>query len=91
MQDLERALDLSPADGAEIETRCALCDQLIAAVEREGLTHAQVARAAGTSRTRVTAILNHNLQGVSTDLMLRILGAVGYRARITLTKTKPAA
>jgi predicted XRE-type DNA-binding protein len=89
--ELARALGLSAAQGAEIEARSTLCDELILAARREGLTHAQIARAAGASRTRVTAILNRNLQGVSTDLLLRILGALGYRARITLRKAKPAA
>jgi len=90
MRELEDALGLSPAQGAEIEARGELCDKLISVVQRENLTHAQIARAAGASRTRVTAILNRNLQGISTDMLLRILGALGYRARITLTKSKPA-
>jgi predicted XRE-type DNA-binding protein len=88
---LAQALGLSPAQGAEIEVRAALCDKLILIAQREGLTHAQIAHAAATSRTRVTAILNRNLHGVSTDLLLRIVSALGYRAKINLTKTKPAA
>lgn len=89
--ELAAALGLSAAQGAEIEVRSALCDKLIAAVEREGLTHAAVARLAGTSRSRTTAILNRNLTGVSTDLLLRILGSLGYRARVTVSKVAPAA
>jgi predicted XRE-type DNA-binding protein len=89
--ELERALALSPAQGAEMEARSVLCDKLISLTERHGLTHAHIARSAGTSRTRVTAILNRNLHGVSTDLLLRILGSLGYRARITITKAKSAA
>jgi predicted XRE-type DNA-binding protein len=91
MRDLEQALDLSPAQGAEIEVRSALCDKLITVATRERLTHAQIAQAAGASRTRVTAILNRNLHGVSTDLLLRILGSLGYRTRMTIVKAKPAA
>jgi predicted XRE-type DNA-binding protein len=91
MEELGRAIGLSPAQQTEIEVRSALCDKLIEVARREGLTHSQIAKAAGASRTRVTAILNRNLQGISTDLLLRILGSLGYRARITLTKPKPAA
>jgi predicted XRE-type DNA-binding protein len=91
LRELENALHLPPSVGAEIEVRSALCDKLISAVEREKLTHTQIARRAGASRTRVTAILNRNLHGVSTDLLLRILGALGYKARISLTKVKSAA
>jgi predicted XRE-type DNA-binding protein len=89
--ELAAALGLSTAQGAEIEARSALCDKLISVATREHLTHAEIARVAGTSRTRVTAILNLNLNGVSIDLLLRILGALGYRAKINLTKIKPAA
>jgi len=91
MRDLERVLGLSPADGAEIEVQTALCEKLIAIAHHRRMTHAQIAKAAGASRTRVTAILNRNLQGVSTDLLLRILGSLGYRARLVLTRAKPAA
>jgi DNA-binding LacI/PurR family transcriptional regulator len=41
-----------------------------------------VARLAGTSRTRVTAILNRNTKDISTDLMLRVLYALGYTAKV---------
>ena len=81
--ELARALGLSPADGAEIELRSALNTKIVAAVRRKGLTHAQVARLARTSRTRVTAIMNRNTRDISTDLLLRVLYALGYTAKIT--------
>ena len=37
-------------------------------------------------RTRVTAIMNRNTMQISTDLLLRVLYALGYRARITFQK-----
>ena len=48
--------------------------------ENRGVRHAALAR---TSRTRVTAILNRNTKAVSTDLLLRVLYALGYTAKIT--------
>jgi predicted XRE-type DNA-binding protein len=86
--ELAKALGLSPADGAEIELRSALSSKIIEAVRAKGLTHQQVARLARTSRTRVTAILNRNTSDVSTDLLLRVLYALGYSAKITF---RPAA
>ena len=83
---LARALGLAPADGAEIELRSDLNSKIIDVVRRKGLTHAQVARRAGTSRTRVTAILNRNTKDVSTDLLLRVLYALGYTAKIRFGK-----
>jgi predicted XRE-type DNA-binding protein len=84
--DLAEALGLSPADGAEIEVRSALNQKIVEAVTKSGLTHVQVAKLAQTSRTRMTALLNYNSQGVSTDLMLRILRALGFKAKITFLR-----
>jgi len=81
--ELAEALGLSPAEGAEIELRSALNSKIVAAVRRKGLTHAQVARLARTSRTRVTAIMNRDTKDISTDLLLRVLYALGYTAKIT--------
>jgi predicted XRE-type DNA-binding protein len=81
--ELAKALGLSPADGAEIELRSALNSKIIDAVDRKNLTHAQVARLARTSRSRITAILNRNTKPVSTDLLLRVLYSLGYTAKIT--------
>jgi predicted XRE-type DNA-binding protein len=85
---IAEALGLSPADAIEIEMRSELNQQIIAIVKKAGLTHAEVAKLAGTSRTRMTAIMNRNTIGVSTDLLLRVVAALGYKARI---KIVPAA
>jgi predicted XRE-type DNA-binding protein len=84
--ELAEALGLTPADAVEIEFRSDLNDKLIEIVKRHKLTHAQVAKLAGTSRTRVTALLNRNTQDISADLMLRILASLGYRAKISVSK-----
>lgn len=80
--ELAKALGLPPADGAEIQLRSDLNSKIAAIVRSKGLTHDQVARLAGTSRTRVTALMNRNTKDISTDLMLRILYALGYTAKI---------
>jgi len=80
--ELAEALGLSPADGAEIELRSDLNDKIISVVKSKGLTHAQVAKLAHTSRTRVTALMNHNASDISTDLMLRVLASLGIRAKL---------
>ena len=50
------------------------------------LTHAAIAKGAGTSRTRVTAIANGNTHGVSTDVLIRVLAATGHRAEVRVKK-----
>jgi predicted XRE-type DNA-binding protein len=84
--DLAKELGLAPVDGAEMELRSDLNSKIAEVVAKEGLTHAQVARLARTSRTRVTAIMNRNTKDVSTDLLLRVLYAVGYVAKITFER-----
>ena len=67
--DLARLLDLDPADAMEMQVRRQIIDKIIEAAQRSGLTHAQLAKAARTSRARLTAILNRNATNVSTDLL----------------------
>jgi predicted XRE-type DNA-binding protein len=83
-RELAAALRLTPADAMEMEVRSALNDKIVEIVAQ--LTHAQVAKLCGTSRTRITAIMNRNTQGVSVDLLLRILARLGYRAKISFLK-----
>lgn len=81
-RELAAVLGLTPADGLEIEIRSDLNDKIIEVVRKRGLTHEQIATLAHTSRTRVTAILNRNTQDISTDLMLRVLAALGVQAKL---------
>ena len=84
--ELAKALGLTSADGAEIQLRSDLNFKIVEIVQRKGLTHAQVARLARTSRTRVTAIMHRNTKDVSTDLLLRVLYSLGYTAKIKFQK-----
>jgi predicted XRE-type DNA-binding protein len=81
-EELAEVLGLSPADGLEIKIRSDLNDKIITTVEKKGLTHVQVAKLAKSSRTRITALLNRNTKDISTDLMLRVLGALGVQAKL---------
>jgi predicted XRE-type DNA-binding protein len=80
--ELAEVLGLDRADGIEFAVRSALNTKIIEVIAKRGLTHAQVAALAGTSRTRVTAMINRNTKDISTDLMLRVLGALGVAATI---------
>ncbi len=90
-RELARALGLSESDAVEMEVRARINDKIIDAVAKSGLTHAAVAKAAGTSRSRLTALLNHDRTHVSTDLMLRILAALGYRTKVSFQRIGRAA
>ncbi|MEX0775683.1 MAG: XRE family transcriptional regulator [Phycisphaeraceae bacterium] len=89
--DLVAALGLPAEDAVELEVRRRLNQKIIEVVSQRGLTHEEAAKSAHTSRSRLTAILNGNTRHVSTDLMLRILAALGYTANITFQRIRSAA
>lgn len=84
-QELAKALGLSPAEGAELEVRAELNQKIIEVVKRRKITHAQLAHLAGSSRSRMTALLNRRTEQISTDLMLRVLAVLGYKAKLTVS------
>jgi predicted XRE-type DNA-binding protein len=84
--ELGKALGLSPAETAEMGFRSELTVTLARIIQSGDMTHEQIGRAAGTSRTRVTAIANGNTDGISTDVLIRVLAATGYRVEIKAKK-----
>ena len=85
-ESLAKALGLSTAEAREWQFQHELLVRLKAAVQRESVTHANLAVRAGTSRARVTSILNGNLDHVSSDLLVRLLMALGYRVHVRISK-----
>jgi predicted XRE-type DNA-binding protein len=90
-EELVRVLGLSGAEAKEWQVQHMLLKRLKEIAHRERITHAEIARRAGTSRTRVTAILNDDLQHVSSDLLIRILASLGYRVKVTVVRSDNAA
>jgi predicted XRE-type DNA-binding protein len=90
-ESLAQALGLLGAEVQEWQVQYDLLKKLRHAVQKEALTHAEVAKLGKTSRTRVTAILNGNLDGVSTDLLIQLLASLGYRVRVSVSLVRPAA
>jgi predicted XRE-type DNA-binding protein len=90
-EQIANAIGLTAADSKEWQVQYALLKRLQQVVREEGLTHAEVARRGGSSRTRVTAILNGNLDKVSSDLLIRLLGALGYRVKVSVVRVDTAA
>ena len=86
-KDLVQNLSLTPLQGAVLAFRYELNSQIIKIVKNKKVTHARLAKLTGSSRTRMTALLNHNISDISTDLMLRVLSALGYKIKPLITKT----
>ena len=85
-KDLAKSLGLSPTDAVEWEARIAITKKIIEIVKDEDLSITQIAKHAGTSRGRVTKILKEDTFGISLDVLLRVLGAIGQTVRISFRK-----
>jgi predicted XRE-type DNA-binding protein len=90
-EELAKTLGLPTGAAKEWQVQHVLLTRLKEVARRQKITHAEIARRAGTSRTRVTAILNDDLQHVSTDLLIRILASLGYRVRVSVVRSDTAA
>ena len=84
--EIAKALGLTPAEGAEMAFRANLNSQIIKIVKKKNITHAQLAKLVGSSRSRMTALLNRNISDISTDLMLRVLSVLGYKPSLKIIK-----
>jgi predicted XRE-type DNA-binding protein len=85
-KDLATILGLTESDAVEWEFRSSLNDKIIELFENSNLTHTEIAKKVGTARTRITALLNRSRSDFSTDFMIRVLSALGYKINIKITK-----
>ncbi len=85
-KELAEDMGLSPADAVGWVLRHSLTEKIIQTVEQNRMTVTQIAKRAKTSRARVTNVLKGDSQGISIDVLLRILGATGQTIKISYTK-----
>ena len=90
-EELAGALGLSGLAAKEWQVQWVLLKRLKEIARQRKITHAEIAKRAGTSRTRVTAILNDDLEHVSSDLLIRILASLGYRVKVSVVRADTAA
>lgn len=80
--ELFLAAGLTPEEVLIANFRVAMCVEIAKRMKLLELTQEALAERAGTSQANVSRILNKNIGKLSTDLILRILVAVGGKARI---------
>jgi predicted XRE-type DNA-binding protein len=90
-EELATSIGLSTTAVKEWQVQHDLLKRLKEIAARENITHAEIAKRAGASRSRVTAILNDDLDHVSSDLLIRILASLGYRVKVSVIKAETAA
>ncbi len=82
IKQLCKILGVSDAEACKIEIRRDLVVSIKRAVEENNWTHAQAAEGARVGRTVMTAILNGNLEKISTDRLIDIAHRIGLRLKL---------
>lgn len=85
-KDVAQALGLNSAQAIEWELRNAITKKIIEVAKQRKLSVTKIAQIAGTSRARVTNILKDETFGISLDVLVRVLGAVGETVKISFRK-----
>src|SRR4051812_19113501 len=88
--ELAQALGLADEDAIAMEFRARLNKKIVDLAQSKRLTHAEIAKRAKASRTRITAILNGNTLGISTDFLLRVLYSLGCKTTPAFSPIKSA-
>lgn len=79
-KELSEALGLeSEADIALVEYKAQLSQMAVKAILKSGLTINEVVKRSGVARSKVSAIKNGSLAGISCDLFMKIISAAGAR------------
>jgi len=84
--DLAALLDVPKSRGVEAVLKAKLIAAVAREVNRQHLTHAELARRSRLPRSAVTGILSGSLQRVTIDRVLRLLEAAGLEARVTIRR-----
>lgn len=84
--EISEALGIPKARGMEAAIKAELIAAVTKAIDRLGLTHAEVARRARLPRSAVTGILSGSLQRITIDRVLRLVEAVGLVAEVRVRR-----
>jgi predicted XRE-type DNA-binding protein len=89
-RELATKLGISAARGMEAVIKAQLTSAVLDAVEKQGLTHAEIAKRSGLPRSAVTGILSGSLQKVTIDRVLKLVEAVGLVAEVKVRRARAA-
>ena len=79
-KELSEALGLeSEADAALVEYKAQLSQMAVKAILKSGLTINEVVKRSGVARSKVSAIKNGSLAGISCDLFMKVISAAGAK------------
>lgn len=77
MKDLASDLGLDPQLGEIAEVKALLTKEIQKSIDKQGLTHQEVAELSGVPRSAITGIVSGSLQKVTVDRLMRVLASLG--------------
>jgi predicted XRE-type DNA-binding protein len=84
--ELSKKLKISKSRGLEAVIKADLISAVLRSASEQVLTHAEIAKRSGLSRSAVTGILSGSLQKVTLDRILRLIEAVGLTVEARVKK-----
>lgn len=85
-QELAKITGVSSARAMEAIIKAQLTSAVLKAIQKNKITHQELAKRSGLTRSAVTGILSGSLQKVTIDRVLRLVEAVGLVAEVKLKK-----
>jgi len=82
IEELCSLMGLPESEAPKIKIRLGLAKAIRRAVEKKELTHVEASEKANIGRTVMTAIMNGNLDKISTDRLIDIAQALGLRLQL---------
>lgn len=83
---LSRKLKISKSRSLEAVIKADLISAVLKSAEEQDLTHVEISKRSGLSRSAVTGILSGSLQKVTLDRILRLIEAVGLTVETRVRK-----
>ena len=81
-QEICRLLGLPLSEAPKIAMRTQLVTAISRNMEQNSLTHAEAAKRAHVGRTVITAIVNGNLENISTDRLIDVAHGLGLKMQL---------
>ena len=83
-KELCKLLNIPLSEAAKIEMRTNLVISIKRVIERKNMTHEKAAKMAKVGRTVITAIVNGNLDKISTDRLIDVAQELGLTVQIKI-------
>jgi predicted XRE-type DNA-binding protein len=85
-ESLAEALELDKSVAVVWQVRHEVTERIISVFGSKEITNTDLAKRAETSRARITRILKRDTGDISLDVLIRMLGTLGQKVRMKISK-----